>query len=159
MYIKILIKNKRYLKRLVVILLPLFLIIYFNHLIYGDYLRNDATVIFPQGEVNVQLAKTASARELGLSYRKNILDKEGLLFIFDQPGNYSFWMKDMNFPIDILWISSDKRVVYVEDDVATSTYPRSFTNNSKALYVLEIKAGTRKDLGAFLGTEVKFSGL
>lgn len=151
---KIFIKNKKYLTPALVVFF-LFIIISFHSLVYGDHLRNDVTVIFPQGEVNAQLVNTDSGRELGLSYRKTILDKEGMLFVFDEPGNYSFWMKNMNFPIDILWISSDKRIVYIEENVATSTYPKSFTNNSKALYVLEIKAGTRKELGAFLGTEVK----
>lgn len=147
-------KNKKYLTPVLVVFF-LFVVIFFHSLIYGDHLRNDVTVVLPQGEVSAQLADTPSGHELGLSYRKTIYDNEGMLFVFKQPGNYSFWMKDMNFPIDILWISSDKRIVSIEDNVATSTYPRSFTNNPKALYVLEIKAGTRKELGAFLGVEVK----
>lgn len=153
--IKKLKNNKKFLTKVAFIFFALVLILSIKDFLYGEHLKNDATVIFPQGEVQVQLAETSSARELGLSYRKTIFDKEGMFFVFDEPGNYSFWMKDMNFPIDILWISSDKRIVYVEENVATSTYPKSFTNNSKAMYVLEIKANTRKELGAFLGTEVK----
>ncbi len=66
-------------------------------------------------------------------------------------------MKDMKFPIDIAWISPDKKVVGLEIDVEPSTYPDSFVNKDQpAQYVLELKANRSKTLNINLGTPVKF---
>jgi len=79
-----------------------------------------------------------------------------MLFIFDQPGYYPFWMKDMRFPIDIAWLNVNKQVVEVQANLAPSSYPQTFTNPSPALYVLEIKAGQAAKLNLVTGTSVKF---
>lgn len=55
---------------------------------------------------DVEMASTATARALGLSGRDILGENEGMFFIFDEPGDYGFWMKDMKFPIDIIWIRS-----------------------------------------------------
>src|SRR4051812_1798797 len=62
--------------------------------------------------VVVDLATTPTTREQGLSGRAALPENHGMLFVFDTPGVYPFWMKDMNFPIDMIWISNDMKVVY-----------------------------------------------
>ena len=91
--------------------------------------------------VYVSIADTESSRELGLGGRTGLASDEGMLFIFPQEGKYPFWMKDMKFSIDILWLSNDGTVVYVQPDVSPETYPKSFGPDTLARYVLEVPAG------------------
>ncbi|MDQ2932930.1 MAG: DUF192 domain-containing protein, partial [bacterium] len=86
----------------------------------------------------IQIAKTPSTRELGLSGRAGLEADEGLLFMFPTAGSHGFWMKDMNFPIDIVWIDSSKRVVGVTENVSPDSYPQTFLPPQKVQYVLEL---------------------
>lgn len=91
--------------------------------------------------IKVNLALTPVAQEQGLSGRKNLAEDAGMLFIFDKPAKYSFWMKNMNFPIDIIWLSKDLRVVYLKKNALPESYPETFTPGADAEYVLEVVAG------------------
>src|SRR3989339_720000 len=64
-----------------------------------------------------------------------------LFGIFNKIGVYHFWMKDMNFPIDIIWIGEDYKIVYIKENALPESYPEKFNPNQPALYVLEINAG------------------
>jgi uncharacterized protein len=119
--------------------------------------RNDKTVQIGSHKVAVELATTEVQRERGLGGRACITPNEGMLFIFDKPGHYSFWMKDMHFPIDIVWINTKHEVVAEEINVKPSTYPDSFVNkDSLAQYVLELQANRTKSLGMDVGSIVTF---
>lgn len=118
--------------------------------------RGRATVLMPQGALEAEVAKTKSSRELGLSFRESMRDDEGMLFIFEKSGRYGFWMKDMKFSIDIIWINEKGIVVNVERNVTPNTYPSTtFINSSDAKYVLEINEGLAKKFGLFIGSKVK----
>lgn len=91
--------------------------------------------------IHVELATTTAARARGLSGRAALAAGQGLLFVFSRDGQYSFWMKDMNFPIDIIWIAADGRVVEVASRVLPETYPRAFTSREPARFVLEVPSG------------------
>lgn len=97
---------------------------------------------------------TPETRAKGLSGRKSLAANEGMLFIFPDDGIYGFWMKDMLFPIDIVWISADKRVVHVDSDVSPITYPRVFEPPLPVRYVLELPAGKAKEYNALPGSNV-----
>lgn len=58
----------------------------------------------------VEVAKTPQAREQGLSDRRELCSNCGMLFIFDQPDTYAFWMRKMYFDLDMLWLNEDKVV-------------------------------------------------
>jgi uncharacterized membrane protein (UPF0127 family) len=109
----------------------------------------------PKGALEVEVADTISSRELGLSGRKKMNDDEGMLFVFDTPGRYGFWMKDMQFPLDIAWINQNGIVVYIERNVTPETYPKAFINQSEALYVLEVNAGLMEKFGLYMGSKIK----
>jgi hypothetical protein len=79
-----------------------------------------------------------------------------MLFEFPASGYYPFWMKDMRFPIDIIWISANKKVVKVQKDLQPSSYPRTFSSAEPAQYILELKAGEAAQLGLANGTIVYF---
>src|SRR3990167_10987110 len=91
--------------------------------------------------IRVSVADTETAREQGLSGRAGLATDEGMLFVFLKDGKYAFWMKDMLFSIDILWLSSDGAVVFMAKNVSPDTYPRAFAPDGPARYVLELPAG------------------
>jgi uncharacterized membrane protein (UPF0127 family) len=124
----------------------------------GPY-RDDVNVKIGGRVFKTELAKTAGEQAKGLGGRPCIGPNQAMLFAFSKPGQYRFWMKDMKFPIDILWIDSTKRVVAQEIDVEPSTYHSSnpfFENdpNHLAQFVLEVKANTSTGLHITLGTPV-----
>ena len=99
-------------------------------------------------EIRVELASTTTEQNKGLSGRSELPENSGMLFVFAEPGKHSFWMKDMNFPIDIVWFTpseggdnSNLKVVYIKKNATPETYPEAFTPNVDAKYVLEISAG------------------
>lgn len=92
----------------------------------------------------LEVADTAEARQQGLSGREKLKDDEGLLFVFNQPGRQCFWMKDMKFSIDIIWLDANKKVVQLEKNIAPSTYPNTFCADN-AQYVIELNAGQVRD--------------
>jgi len=95
---------------------------------------------------DVEIANTTTTRARGLSGRESLAENEGMLFIFNSPGIHGFWMKDMKFPIDFVWIRGDK-VVGVTENAApepgvamwnlTLYYPPE-----DVTHVLEVPAGT-----------------
>jgi len=91
--------------------------------------------------LRVTLATTTADRERGLGGRTGLASDEGMLFVFDTDGLYAFWMKDMKFSIDMVWLSSDGTVVYMAKNVSPDTYPAAFTPDTPARYVLELPAG------------------
>ncbi len=97
--------------------------------------------------INSVVADTDYLRQKGLSGLDCMPQDQGMLFAFNVPDNYSFWMKDMHFPIDIIWLDQDKRVVTVAARVDPSSYPRSFKPDTPSLYVLELSAGKAADFG------------
>ena len=106
--------------------------------------------------VRVTVADTPETRQKGLGGRNGLAPDEGMLFIFPQDGKYGFWMKDMKFPIDILWLSGARRVVYMAQNVSPDTYPEVFAPTTPARYVLELPAGYAKAYTVGVGDEVRF---
>lgn len=88
--------------------------------------------------LKVELAITPQTQEQGLSGRKELKEDEGMLFVFNHMDKYSFWMKDMNFALDIIWLDEDLRVVYIKKNATPESYPETFTPNQNAKYVLEV---------------------
>lgn len=105
--------------------------------------------------IRVDIADTPEKREQGLSGRVGLLPDEGMLFVFPQDNVHSFWMKDMYFPIDILWISSEGIIVDMRERVSPETYPTVFTPSIEARYVLELPEGWVETYAVELGDEVR----
>ncbi len=91
---------------------------------------------------NIEVADTPKEREMGLSGRskENFKQDDVLLFVFDTPGDYGFWMKDMLFPIDIVWFDESMNIVHVEQNVLPESYPKIFHSPTPALFVAEFSA-------------------
>ncbi|MDO8560948.1 MAG: DUF192 domain-containing protein [bacterium] len=111
----------------------------------GPNIKN-ASVVFSNVKFTAEVAESPSARMKGLSGRDLIPEFGGMLFKFLEPGIYSFWMKDMRFSIDIIWLSKGQIVYLVKDaEFPKSGTPdvgiRIFTPNVDADAVLEVRAG------------------
>ncbi len=122
---------------------------------FNRFVRQDVTVITPKGAITAEVADTKSSRELGLSGRSQMNINEGLLFVFDVPGKYGFWMKDMLYALDIVWINQNGVVVEIERNVTPESYPKTFMNKSPASYVLELNGGVAEKQGLYIGSKIK----
>ena len=114
--------------------------------------------------IKVDLALTSEEQRQGLSGRSGLQRDEGMLFVFDRPGKYPFWMKDMNFPIDIIWFapskggdSEDLKVVYIKKNALPESYPENFSPPENAKYVLEVLAGFSEKNNLKEGDSVLFT--
>ncbi len=99
------------------------------------------TLTLDGATVHVILAQTPADQERGLSGRDSLAADEGMLFVFPKDGTYSFWMKNMKFSIDIIWLSVEGRVVDIAANLSPGTYPRSFAPQRPSRFVLEVPAG------------------
>ena len=104
--------------------------------------------------LRVAVADTPEKREKGLSGTTGLGGDEGMLFMFPGDGVYGFWMKDMLYSIDIVWIASDGRVVYIVRDATPASYPTDFLPDTPARYVLELQAGWANAHGVSIGDSV-----
>lgn len=107
--------------------------------------------------VKVDVSDDSCKIVLGLSGRKSMSADRGMIFIFRNSGNYGFWMKDMNFPIDILWIDNDFNITGIEKSVSTSTYPSVLGEKYLAKYVLELSSNFSDQNNIEVGNKIIFS--
>lgn len=120
------------------------------------------TLSYPGGSFTVELATTAEERTRGLSGRESMPRDAGMLFDMETNQNTSFWMKDMRFPLDMVWIGEDKRVTGVTADVqpqpgASDSQLKLYPSAGAVRYVLELNAGVAAERGLVAGTQVSFT--
>lgn len=111
-----------------------------NELAEIAFYKKEAVLL---GEVSllVTLADTNHRRKKGLSNTESLAKDGGMLFIFDDPDYYGIWMKDMNYPIDIIWVDENFEVVDFQENASPDSYPNSFIPKSEAQYILEVNSG------------------
>ncbi|WP_100183256.1 DUF192 domain-containing protein [Candidatus Nitrosotenuis aquarius] len=110
-------------------------------------------------EILADVAYTDEQLEKGLSIKDNLNEDEGMLFIFQNEGQHNFWMNNMKFPIDILWLDAAGKVIHIESNLQPCTSEFNCTvyepqNNS--LYVLETVAGFAEKHQVEIGTDIDF---
>lgn len=101
----------------------------------------------------VELATTPDDRARGLMFREHLDPDKGMLFIFEEEGVHPFWMKNTLIPLDIIWISEDKEVVFISKNTQpckTDICP-SINPSKKAKYVLEVNGGISDKIGLNVG--------
>ncbi len=118
----------------------LFVVFLFESALFSGKIGGESVVIGGV-EIRVDIADDAQERERGLSGRETLEEGKGMLFIFEKSGFWGFWMKDMLFSIDIIWVGDDMKVVHVEENISPETYPVVFTPPQEARYVLEVRSG------------------
>lgn len=93
-------------------------------------------------EFEAIMADTPALREQGLSGMNGLKSDQAMVFVFERPDMVGFWMKDMLFSIDILFLDESMRVISSVRDVSPDTYPEAFYPEAPAKYVVEFSAGT-----------------
>ena len=109
-----------------------------------------------KGKYRLGASQTMAEREKGLGGRVSLPKDEGMLFVFEGVAVQCFWMKDMHFSIDIIWLDAEKRVVHIEKDVSPETYPRTFCPSKPAKYVIELNAGEASRASIHPGQKLSF---
>lgn len=105
--------------------------------------------------VNAYVADSNPERMRGLSRSEFLPVNQGMLFVFEQASEQCFWMKDMNFSIDMIFMDSNKKVTKIYSNVAPATYPESFCADDTK-YVLEVNAGIARQSGVREGQMIEF---
>jgi uncharacterized protein len=110
--------------------------------------------------IPVDLAITPDQQATGLSFRNSLNASQGMLFPFHTPGDYSFWMKDMRFPLDILWIDSGNNIVHIEKNLQPCVFILlcpSYSPHSVSKYVLEVNSNYTTKNNITVGDRVSFN--
>jgi hypothetical protein len=114
-------------------------------MLYCAVSREYVKAFLPNGfSLTAELAVTDEERQLGLMFREKINWDQGMLLVFRREGTYHIWMKNMKFPLDILWLDREKRIVHLETNVPPCPKDPcpSYSPSNPALFVLELKAGS-----------------
>ena len=109
-------------------------------------------------EVRVEIVATAEEKSVGLGGRESLAEYEGMLFVFEEPGVYGFWMKGMKFGLDFIWISQS-RVVEVAEDVkppVADYVPEVYQPKQPIEAMLEVNAGWVRRNNVKIGDEVAY---
>ena len=99
----------------------------------------------------LEVAETSRSRARGLSGRAALANDGGMLFVFRETGRHTFWMKDMRFPIDILWLDERWCVVESASHVRPDSYPARYGLSPSSRYAVELPAGTADAQGVAVG--------
>jgi len=119
--------------------------------------NNIKQICFEKNCFKVETAKTQQERETGLMNITYLNEDKGMLFIFDEEGIYSFWMKNTLIPLDIIWIDSSNKVVFIKESASLCTNKcETISPNKKAKYVLEVNSGLVKKLNIKIGNIANF---
>lgn len=120
--------------------------------------NNEPRICFEETCFLIEIADEQSERTQGLMFREQMDSDRGMLFIFEQESNYPFWMKDTILPLDIIWLNSDKEIVFIKANAEPySTIPIEPGKNAK--YVLEINSGIAEKMDLEIGAKASISGI
>lgn len=105
--------------------------------------------------IRVEVVSTPEERAQGLSGREGFGGVEGMLFVFDRPDYHGIWMKDMQFPIDVIWISESLKVIAISKRLTPESFPRIYEPPSPALYAVETDIGFSETFNITVGDKVE----
>ena len=106
----------------------------------------------------MEIADNNQERERGLSDRQTLNPDSGMLFIFNQEDRHSFWMQNTQFPLDIIWLDKEKKVVSIQSGAPTCQIDPCpmYTPDKPGYYVLELTGGLSSKIGLKVGDKVEF---
>lgn len=123
--------------------------------------RATATAEVDGAKINLIVVKSAKDSIKGLSGRKNLEQNRGMLFVFEKKDKYPFWMKGMNFPLDIIFID-DATVVDLYENVQPSKNSQNliiYRPEKPANFVLEVNSGEARKLKIKKGTKITLKNI
>jgi uncharacterized protein len=113
----------------------------------------------PSGKVlQAEVMVKDEDRAMGLMFRPSLPLDRGMIFLFETADFHGIWMKNCRFPIDILWLDEEKRVVHVAESVPPCKADPCPVYNPmrRASYVIELNAGQARKEKAVVGSTVAF---
>lgn len=120
---------------------------------------------FPNVEINgsfvkIEVADTIQKQIQGLSDKEKLEKDEGMFFVFDDKQVRSFWMKKMNFPLDIIWIE-DNKIVNISKNLAPEgeSPVNKYSSIQRVNHVLEVNAGFSDSKNLKIGDMIKINRL
>jgi len=105
--------------------------------------------------LKVEPVSSPSDLARGLSFRDSLAMNSGMLFEFEQDDIQCFWMKDMRFAIDMIWLDANGKVVHIKPNATPGSYPAQFCPPQPARYVLEVNKGATQAAGVTIGDQLK----
>ncbi len=149
---------QRYFTSAVKAILPVFILfLLFGFTVEG--LKNKK-VCFSSVCINAEVVDTDADRQKGLMFRKGLSWDMGMLFVFDHEAEQFFHMKNMSFPLDILWLDSGKKIVGIKKNFQPANpkeeSPKTIASRAPALYVLEVNSGFCDKYQVQVGDKVSF---
>ncbi|MCK9467148.1 MAG: DUF192 domain-containing protein [Candidatus Absconditabacterales bacterium] len=149
------IKSKKFKQSLVFLIT--FLIVYILGRFMFKYIIGVSKVCYNKGCFIVEVAKTDKERQKGLMDRQEMKKNKGMIFVFDEEKNYSFWMKDTLISLDIIRIDSLGKIVDIQTaSPCDATLCPTYIPQGNAKYVLEINAGMAEKKGIKIGDNLTF---
>ncbi len=145
-------QNKKLFLNILVISIFLFSLFYILN--FSD--RNIKSINIAGQNIKVELSISRDQQILGLSGREKLPDGTGMLFVFPKSEKHLFWMKDMKFDLDMIWIDEKLNVVYIKENARPELYPESYGPDSDAKYILEVNAGFAEKYNLKVGDRVDF---
>ncbi|PID32490.1 hypothetical protein CR970_00245 [Candidatus Saccharibacteria bacterium] len=128
--------------------------------LYGAWERSRGPQLVVGAEVfSLEVAETEEARIRGLSGRTTLASDAGMFFKFEKVGMHCFWMRDMKFALDIIWLDSNNSVVHIEQSAQPVSYPDTFCPDAAVASAVELPAGSAARVGIELGDTLTFRGL
>lgn len=119
-------------------------------------LQPKTTVHLGDGVFTARIASKQEDRIKGLSDTDSLPVDEGLLMVYDDEGRWGIWMKDMHYPIDIVWLDVNKKVVHIVKNAPPDSYPQTYVPKENAKYILELNAGTVDNKAIQVGDAADF---
>ncbi|MEM5804806.1 MAG: DUF192 domain-containing protein [Candidatus Aenigmatarchaeota archaeon] len=112
-----------------------------------------------KASIAAEVAYTSEERERGLMHRSGLPEGSGMIFIFDKEGSYNFWMKNMRFPIDIIWVNQHCSVVFLTNGAPPCAAEpcKLYSADEPVKYVIEVPAGYAGRHGISAGDEAAFA--
>lgn len=120
--------------------------------------KKNPTVTINGHKFQVAIADSNEEKEIGLSKTESLPQDQGMIFLFEKPGFYSFWMKNMKLPIDIIYINNDQ-IVTIQNNVQPAKNdesPTIYTSTEPSDKVLEINSGLAEKYDLKKGDMVKY---
>jgi hypothetical protein len=146
---------------IIFILLAAFGFFAYKFIFIGPQDIKKTTAMINGRSFSIEIADTVSKQMQGLSGREKLNENEGMLFIFKDSSIRSFWMKGMNFPIDIIWIREGEIVEFSENLQPSGSLLNAFKDSVSPSvpvnYVLEVAAGTVERFGIKAGDKISIN--
>lgn len=116
--------------------------------------KSSVSIVFSE-KINIS-AEIAESNEAGLMYRQALPENSGMLFVFSDDNYRTFWMKNTQIPLDIIFVSSNMQIVDIKKNFqpCTSIICEKYTSSSTAMYVIEVNANFTENYNISVGDTI-----